>query len=99
MTGPEATIERKVCRKAEENLGVTNIKISSAGDTGWPDRLFILPHGRSLWIEFKSPGCTPTKKQEYIHARLRNLGHQVEVCDDENTAFDVIEKAMRKSIG
>lgn len=90
----ESSIERKTCKLALEQLGVRNVKLVTPGDTGWPDRIFWIPGGRPLLIEFKAPGEAPRPKQIYIHELLRQLGYNVEVHDDTDIAFQSIARAV-----
>ena len=96
MSTREATIEASVVRGAKA-LGVVVIKLaaSKGGTTGWPDRLFVLPNGRTLWIELKRPGAEPTPLQLYRHQLLRSLGHRVEVHDTVGGALRALEQALR----
>ena len=98
MSSLESFIERRAVQLILSRLGVTCIKVTPSGTTGWPDRLAIMPDGGVVWIEFKQPGAQPTPKQNYIHRMLRGLGHQVEVCDNALVAVKIIEDALRKSI-
>ena len=52
---------------------------ASGVTSGWPDLTLALPGGRTLYLELKAPKGRVSEAQEYIHARLRSLGHQVEV--------------------
>jgi hypothetical protein len=97
MAGPEATIEREVCRRASMELGVPNIKLKDAA--GFPDRLFLVPGGRPLMIEFKAPGAKPRKLQLYIHEQLRKLGYAVEVHDTVAGAVAAIKTHKEQSHG
>lgn len=45
--------------------------------SGLPDRLVLLPGGRLLFIELKSPTGTVEPHQTVIHRRLRTLGFEV----------------------
>lgn len=45
----ESKIEQKVCRDALR-MGVRNLKLNVTGQTGWPDRMFLIPGGRALFI-------------------------------------------------
>src|SRR5690606_14277269 len=62
-------VERPAARRALQELGVFSIKIAAAQETGYPDRLFLIPGGRPLFIEFKRPGERPTPRQRLIHKR------------------------------
>jgi hypothetical protein len=91
MTGPEATIERRVCRDAEAKLGILNSKL---GQDGMPDRIFWLPPGTPILIEFKSPGEQPTKRQWYWIHFLKGLSYDVQWYDDYQPAFDYLAAAV-----
>lgn len=75
-------------------LGVENLKLNVQGSVGWPDRMFLVPGGRPLFIEFKRPGAKPRAVQMHIHDRLRELGYQVEVHDDIGEAVKSIARAV-----
>lgn len=83
----ESSIERAVCERAFKRLGLVSIKLNGPGWRGWPDRLFVLENGRTMFIEFKAKGKKPTELQKVRHQLLRNFGHQVEVCDDVDGAI------------
>ena len=89
----ESKIEQKVCRDALR-MGVRNLKLNVTGQTGWPDRMFLIPGGRALFIEFKRPGSQVRPKQEYIHQVLRHLGYHVEIHDDPVRALQAIRQAL-----
>lgn len=69
----EKTTERKVVKWARDR-GWLAWKLSSPGTSGVPDRMFISPHGRITFIEFKAPGKTPTalqnKQLKELHYRF-----------------------------
>jgi hypothetical protein len=83
----ESKIEQDACDLVMKHLGIKGSKLVTPGDTGYPDRIFWIPGGRPLMIEFKRPGEAPSPKQEYIHGQLRQLGYQVEVHDNAIRAF------------
>jgi hypothetical protein len=90
----EKTVERSVCRRALHELGVANIKLAAQGQTSWPDRLFLIPGGKPLLIEFKKVSEEPRPDQLQCHTILRMLGYNVEVHDDEHAAMLSIRKAL-----
>lgn len=91
----ESYIERRTCELALE-LGVDNTKLQKA--TGYPDRIFWVPGGKPVLIEFKRPGEEPSEIQEYIGDLLRRLGYQVEVCDNVDDAIKIIIKALEAAL-
>ena len=86
----ESSIERKVVYAAAHDLGVYSAKMGTNVSTGWPDRMFFIPGGRPLFIEFKRPGGKVSPKQQYIHERLRGWGYKVEVHDSTDDALSSI---------
>lgn len=94
MAGPEAAIERRVCDRALSELGVGNFKW---GVDGWPDRVFLVPGGKPLMIEFKAPGGELSPRQVFRIECLRTWGYNVEVYNDADRAFQAIANALDAS--
>ena len=90
----ETAIERCACGRALRELGVRSLKLNITGNTGWPDRLFFIPGGRPLFIEFKRPGEEPGPKQRHIHAVLKHNGYEVQVHDSIDGAVDAIKRRV-----
>lgn len=88
--GLESKIERNVCAYVFKHFGVVSIKLHA---TGYPDRLFLIPHAAPLFIEFKAPNEKPRKLQKHIHALIIELGYNVEVHDNEQSAIAAIRAA------
>jgi len=89
----ESKLERATCKAAEE-LGVISIKLRSASDNGWPDRMFLIPGGKPFFIEFKAPGEKPDKLQLYRHKILRYLSYDIEVHDNKESAVSAIKARL-----
>lgn len=77
----EKDIEDAVCRYARR-LGFEAEKFVSPAKRSVPDRMFSGPGRKLFFIEFKAPGCKPTKKQKRDHERRREMGFEVYVIDD-----------------
>lgn len=90
----ETAIEKEACKKIRDVLGVDNIKLKAQGRRGWPDRLFWIPGGRPLLIEFKVPGEKPTPMQAHVHQFLTSNGYQVETHDTVIGAFRAVAQAL-----
>ena len=71
----------------------THTKYSSANTAGYPDRVALLPGGRTIWIELKSKGKKPTKLQTIRIDQLASLGHQVFVADSKERINEILEGA------
>lgn len=90
----ETEIEGKVAERALRELSIFSIKLRVAQERGYPDRIFLIPGGRPLFIEFKRSGKTAQPYQLMIHKRLRHAGYQIEVHDDIEEALAAIRKAL-----
>ena len=66
----EAKIERNITQWANTN-GVISYKFSSPGNRGVPDRIFIGPAGKILFLEFKTPGEKPKALQNLVLSTLK----------------------------
>jgi len=77
-----------------ENRGDICLKIGNNACKGYPDRLVLMDGGKLFFIEFKKPGEKPTKYQEHIHVKLRDLGFSVYWSDNliESKAIYNMEK-------
>lgn len=51
---------------------------------GVPDRMCLLPGGRTVFVELKQEGERPTTIQEIWHSRLRAIGFTVVVLDSKD---------------
>ena len=90
----ESRIEQMACKQILEKFNVISVKLTPAQSTGYPDRLFWLPGGKPLLIEFKRPNEQLSPKQSHINLGLKMLGYQVEVCRSAAQAVAVVELAL-----
>jgi hypothetical protein len=88
----ETKIEQHVWRDARSMLGVESIKI---GKQGWPDRLFLIPGGRPLLIEFKRGGEEARILQAHRIETLKKLGYDAYAVDNYEDAMAYIRTALR----
>lgn len=97
----EKVFERELSKFVEESGGMA-VKLLSQFIKGLPDRMFLLPGGAVVFVEFKSAGKRPTKIQEYIHAKIQALGFLVYVVDSVESYEEVkglIELLNNKQYG
>lgn len=97
MLTSEYKIEKKACALVVAHLGVVGSKLKIQGSAGYPDRIFWLPGGKPLLIEFKMPGEKPRPIQLEIHKKLKKLGYNVQVHDNEIDAFQAVIDAVDTS--
>lgn len=76
----EKTLESSLVREVSR-MGGKCLKYASSTTTGYPDRLVLLPEGCVFWVELKTTGRKPGKKQQLRHQELRDLGQVVYVVD------------------
>lgn len=88
----ERDLERHLSNTSKR-LGLTALKLRLMGETGWPDRIVVLPDARVLWIELKLPHGKISPKQAYIHKLLRQLGHTVLVLRTKEEITDALAAA------
>lgn len=91
-------LERDVIRKTlagVKDLGIAHIRMTfmQGAASGWPDYFFLLPGGKTLWIEFKRPGGKPTALQAYRMAALHALGFRCYVIDDPVRGVQLLRDA------
>jgi hypothetical protein len=79
-----------VCRHADK-LCILHVKLNIRGRRGWPDREFLIPGGKPLFMEFKRPGEEPEPIQEFIHGQLRDAGYTVLVIDNTIAGFAALD--------
>jgi hypothetical protein len=90
MAGPEKRIEAAFAKWGRDQ-GLFVLKLAAQGVTGFPDRTVILPGGRLICIEFKSPTGKTSKVQDQRIAALRALGVPVLVTSELTVAKDFVK--------
>lgn len=85
----EKDIERKLKREIEKRGGLC-LKFTPA-ESGFPDRVLVLPGGRVVFVELKrSETERPRKIQEYQINRLKDLGAEVYVVAGDEQLEDFL---------
>ena len=87
----EKSIERYLT-KTVQDLGGLCLKFASAIQTGYPDRLIVLPGGMACWAELKSKGYVPTRLQDIRHEDLRRRGMVVYIIDSRERVDELAER-------
>ena len=91
----EKLLERKL-REAIKKLGGKALKFSSPYETGYPDRLILMPGGRTYWAELKTTGKKPTEKQLLRQLELRSLGLGSEMCIRDSLGGDRFDRDIKQ---
>lgn len=77
--------------KRVKMLGGIALKYSNPTCIGFPDRLLILPGGRTAWCELKSRGKKPRAIQQARIQQLRELGQAVYVVSSREEIERMID--------
>ncbi len=93
----EKEIESKLRKsiRALENSALC-LKFESPGFAGVPDRVILLPGGRLLFVELKSPGKKERVRQRYVQELLRDLGFEVFSAVDGQEGIDRVVERCRE---
>lgn len=86
----EKALERYLVQRIK-SLGGVCLKYSNPGMVGYPDRICLLPGGRTVWIELKSKGEKPTTLQRLRHGQLSAIGHTVHICDSRESIDSILK--------
>lgn len=87
----EQTIEKHINTLVRQLGGIT-IKLNDPQQAGLPDRLILLPGGKTTFIEYKQPGKHPTPLQQHRHKQLQHLGHTVHTVDSTTKGTQIIHE-------
>jgi len=85
----ESLIEKYLCDQIKL-LGGHAYKFTSPQRRSVPDRLCVLPRGKSFFVECKATGEKPTPAQWREIERLRGLGQAVYIVDSLATVDEII---------
>jgi len=95
----EKLLEKKL-REEVKKLGGLALKFSSSTYTGMPDRIVLMPGGKTYWVELKTTGKNLKANQKGRVKILEKLGQEVYVvCTEEQllsflTFIDAIQKII-----
>ena len=90
----EKLLEKKLKTEISKLDGLC-IKLASPYFTGMPDRIILMPGGRSYFAELKSSGGRLSSRQKLVHELLEKLGHAVVVIDSHKGLDDFIKNLPR----
>lgn len=76
--------------KRTKYIGCICLKYANGNETGFPDRMVLLPGGGLIWVEIKSAGKKLRPTQEFRKEQLEALGHEVYVVDSVASLDTVI---------
>jgi hypothetical protein len=91
----ESKLEQRLVSEVKR-IGGRAPKWVSPGNRGVPDRLVILPNGRTIFVEMKAPGKPLEPLQVRWAKILQSLGHQVYKIDSNEDIDKFISEVMPK---
>ena len=86
----EKAIERYLYDTVRK-LGGLCLKYTNPNMVGYPDRVVLLPEGKTVWVELKSAGQRPEKRQAVRFAEMARIGHPVYVADSREAVNRIFE--------
>ena len=75
---PESRVESYLV-SGVKNLGGVAYKFTAPNNSGVPDRIVLMPGGKTVFVELKREGGQLTVLQRRQITRIKNLGCRVEV--------------------
>jgi len=92
----EAAIEAGCCRYAVSK-GCVPLK-QSGGEVGTPDRVFLLPRGKVMVVEFKAPDGRVSPRQRLVFAKYDGLGHYVQIIRSVKTFKLLLDATLKHAV-
>lgn len=86
----ESTLERMLVSEVKK-IGGRALKWVSPGNNGVPDRIVLLPNGRTVYVEMKAPGKPLQPLQKWWANKLKGMGHKHYLLDSEDDIKAFIE--------
>ncbi|PYG90153.1 hypothetical protein LY28_00033 [Ruminiclostridium sufflavum DSM 19573] len=86
----EKDIESYLVKRIKD-IGGKAYKFISPGNAGVPDRVILLQHGVSIFVELKAPGKKSTALQQVQQKKISELGFWVQVIDSKQRVDELIE--------
>lgn len=90
----ESYIERKLVEGIRALDGWC-LKMNSTSQNGLPDRIILLPDGRTIFAELKASGKKPTTLQRFVHRRLMAMNFPVYVIDSLKGVEELVSYAKQ----
>lgn len=90
----EKALEKKLQQKVK-SLGGMALKFSSIYFTGMPDRIVLMPKGKTWFVELKSTGGKTTARQDLVIADLRKLDFPVFIIDSFESLTEFLNEIVK----
>jgi len=90
----EKTHVEAPCNRVAKSMGLEQVKMNPMYSAGWPDRMYLVPGGRPLMIEYKVPGKSTSALQDVRIKYLKENGYDVHVIDTKEEGIALIRSRM-----
>jgi len=90
MVEKEKDLERKLTKLVKLNGGWA-LKFLPTLVSGLPDRIVLLPEGKLFFAEIKETGKKPSRIQDVVIGKIRELGFRVEVVDSSEQIHQILQ--------
>ena len=91
----ESRIERRLKNEVERRGGKA-LKFTPQGYAGMPDRIILIPGGKTVFVELKAPGKKPRPLQVKRARELHTLGFRVYLIDSIESINSFIKEVMSR---
>lgn len=90
----EKEIERRFI-KAVKAAGGKAYKFTSPGNSGVPDRIVLMPEGRTWFVELKTETGRLSARQRYEKTEIEKLGHNYFLLRGEEGVNEFMEMVKK----
>lgn len=92
----ESSLEGSVVNWARKH-SILAFKLDPKHFAGAPDRAFLIPNSKPIFIEFKKFGGRHpvTKIQKHVHRQIKKAGYDIRVCNNKTDAIEILDTAQR----
>lgn len=89
----ESDIEKYLKQQVTKLNGLC-LKWTSPGTRGVPDRIIIMPQGKTYYVEMKQTKGALHPLQIYFHKQMKRLGHEVYVLWSKSEVDEFISEVV-----
>ncbi|EMC0274962.1 VRR-NUC domain-containing protein [Staphylococcus pseudintermedius] len=87
----ESNIEKYLVREVKKQNGLC-LKWVAPGTKGVPDRIIIMPDGKTYFVEMKQNKGRIDPLQKYVHKQFNQRGHKVYVLWTKEQVNEFVKK-------
>ncbi|QHW38073.1 VRR-NUC domain-containing protein [Staphylococcus ursi] len=87
----ETKLEQYLVKEIKKKNGLC-LKLVSPGTKGVPDRIVIMPGGKTFFVEMKRVSGRIDPLQKYVHKQFNQRGHKVYVLWTKEQVNEFVKK-------